>query len=79
MLVEGIRPKVGAVVWVVPPPHAHTYITLERLMRGGTPHPQEAVMLRRFGVLVVTLLVIAFAPYRVQHRVYMWHVNRNHH
>jgi hypothetical protein len=47
-------------------------------MRGGTPHPQEAVMLRRFGVLVVTLLVIAFAPYRVQHRMFMWHVNRNH-
>lgn len=49
-------------------------------MRGGTPHPEgEAVMLRRFGVLVVTLLVIAFAPYRVQHRMYMWHRNRNHH
>lgn len=47
-------------------------------MSGGTPHPEEAVMFRRFGVLVVTLLVIAFTPYRVQHRLYMWHVNRNH-
>jgi len=35
-------------------------------------------MFRRFGVLVVTLLVIAFAPYLVQHRMYMWHRNRNH-
>lgn len=47
-------------------------------MRGGTPQPQEAVMFRRFGVLVVTLLVIAFTPYRMQHRMYMWHRNRNH-
>lgn len=47
-------------------------------MSGGTPHPEEAVMFRRLGILVVTLLVIAFAPYRVQHRMYMWHRNRNH-
>lgn len=48
-------------------------------MSGGTPQPQEAVMFRRLGVQLVTLLVIAFAPYRVQHRMYMWHRNRNHH
>lgn len=36
-------------------------------------------MFRRFGVLVVTLLVFALAPYRVQHHLFMWHVNRNHH
>lgn len=35
-------------------------------------------MFRRLGVQLVTLLVIAFASYRVQHRVYMWHRNRNH-
>lgn len=45
-------------------------------MRGGTPQPEEAVMIRRFGVLLVTLLVFAFAPYQVQHRMYLRHAHR---